>query len=61
MLRSEGQMEHEATYLITSEDLLRIEKALRGSSQWLDRDSTPPTVLEDVQNGLRLVESIRGR
>jgi hypothetical protein len=53
-------MEHEVTYLITHEDLLRLEKALRGADQFLDED-TPPSVREDVRNSLRLVEVIRGK
>jgi len=53
-------MEHEITYLISAEDLLRLEKALRGAEQYLPTGNIPPTVSEDVRNALRLVEGIRG-
>lgn len=48
------------TYLISGEDLLRLEKALRGADQFLD-EGTPPSVREDVRNALALAEDIRGR
>lgn len=49
------------TYLISGEDLLRLEKALRGADQFLPTGNIPPTITEDVRNALRLVEDIRGR
>lgn len=50
-----------ATYLVSAEDMLRIEKALRGANQYLPDEDVPPTVREDLRNALRLVEGIRGR
>lgn len=49
------------TYLISGEDLLRMEKALRGADTFLDPTITPPSVREDVRNALALAEDIRGK
>lgn len=49
------------TYLIDGEELLRLEKALRGSEQFLGQPHVPPSVMRDVTESLRLVEDIRGR
>lgn len=52
--------EHRA-FLIDPDELLRLEKALRGSQQYLGSEHVPPTVMRDVEESLRLVEQIRGR
>jgi len=54
-------MDDQPTYLIDNEELLRIEKALRGAAQYLGQEHVPPTVTVDVREALRLTESIRGR
>jgi len=49
-------------HIVSNEELLRIEKALRGATFVLDRaENAPPSVQRDVQEALRLVEEIRGR
>ncbi len=53
--------EHTPTFLVDNEELLRIEKALRSAQEYLGRESFPVSVRRDINEGIRLVEDIRGR
>ena len=55
-------MDEAIAHIISNDELLRLEKALRGSDFVIQRaDNAPPSVARDVTEALRLVEEIRGR
>lgn len=55
--------EEVVAFLVENVELLRIEKALRSADYTLGRlgSDVPPSVKQDVEGAVRLLNTIRGR
>lgn len=52
--------EHQRMFMVSEDEMLRLEKALNDAQRNLNPEASP-TARNEVVEGLRLVEEIRGR